>query len=117
MDKEDGLAAVQFLHDRYEGGIAEVFGAVAGHHADALGFQGVKAVGDFLQRVIRVGHRQSGEHAEAALVVGDHAGLIFVAIASKGSCLIVIAEEDAGIAGGDDGRGHAGGVHRVERFL
>ena len=117
MHEHRRLAAVELFHDRHEGRIAEIFGAVARHHADALGLQRVEAVGDLGQRVVDIRQRQSDEHAEAALVIGHHARLILVAVARQRLGLVEIAEEHAGIAGGDHGGGDARRVHGVERFL
>ena len=70
MGVDRGLAAVELLPDRSEGGVAEPLVAVARHDADAVDLQRVEGVGDFLQALVDVRQRQHGEGAEAAGMIG-----------------------------------------------
>ena len=48
MGVDHDFAAVQLLKDRRKFVVAQPFIAIAGHHADAVHFQRVEGVSDFL---------------------------------------------------------------------
>ena len=117
MGEHQRLAAVQFLHHRLEGGIAQPFVAIAGEQDDAVGLEHVEAVFDLAQAAFDVGQRQRREHAEAAGMVGGELRRIVVAVARDAAALRVVADPDAGRGDrGDRGR-DAGLVHVGERLL
>jgi len=60
-------------HDRCEGGIAEEFAFIVGHHADAVGLQRVERVFDLAKRALDIRQRHRAEQAEAARILGDEA--------------------------------------------
>ncbi len=117
MGEHQRLAAVQFLHHRLEGGIAQPFVAVAGEQDDAVGLEHVEAIFELAQAAFDVGQRQRREHAEAAGMVGGELRRIVVAVARDAAALRVVADPDAGRGDrGDRGR-DAGLVHVGERLL
>ena len=96
MGEHQRLAAVQLLHHRLEGGIAQPFVAIAGEQDDAVGLERVEAVLDLAQAAFDVGQRQRREHAEAAGMIGGELGRIVVALARDAAALRVVADPDAG---------------------
>lgn len=47
MDEDDGGATVEFVPDWGEGGVAEVFGVVAGEKSYTVGVEDVEGVSEF----------------------------------------------------------------------
>ena len=117
MGEHQRLAAVQFLHHRLEGGIAQPFVAIAGEQHDAVGLERVEAVFELAQAGFDVGQRQRREHAEAAGMVGGELRRIVVALARDAAALRVVADPDAGRGDRGDRGGDAGLVHVGERLL
>src|SRR5260370_33453430 len=65
VNKNNGLAAVEFLVHGREDGIAGPFVAIAGPQADAVRLERVERVFNLAQTAIRVGQWQRGKMSEA----------------------------------------------------
>jgi hypothetical protein len=117
MHVDHRLAAVEFLVDRCERRIAEVFAVVAGEEPDTVGLQGIEGVCDFLEAAVGVRRRDRGEQAEPAGVIADKLGAVFVDLAAELSRFFVVAPPCAGLHLRQHRGGNAALVHVVERHL
>ena len=117
MGVDHGLAPVELGHHRLERGIAEPLVAVAREQADAVGLERIESIFDLAQARFNIRERQRCEHAEAARIVDHEARCKVVALARDPAALRVIADPDTGRGDRRDGRGDAGAVHVLNRFL
>ncbi len=112
------LAPVELLEHRHEGRIAEIFAAVAGEQADAVGLEHVERVLDLAQAAFGIGQRNGGEQAEAA-------GMIAAQLRADSRCTGARAcappstspNQTPGCTTRQHRRRHAGLLHVVERQL
>ena len=58
---DHGLTPIELLEHRHEGLVAEIFVAVAGVQADAVGLEHVERIFDLAQRAFGIGQRNGGE--------------------------------------------------------
>jgi hypothetical protein len=114
MRIDHGFAAVQFVEDRLEGGIAQIAIAIARQQPDAIGFQGVESVLDFFEAVVDGGHRQKREQAEATLVIRSHLCAVLVHLAREAAGFVAVAEPRAGGGGRYDGCGETLFIHGLD---
>ena len=77
----------------------------------------IEGVLDFFQRGVDVRQRHRREQAESRRMVLHDLRAEIVAFARKADGLLLVAEIQARIGNGDDGRGGAAPVHIIERFL
>ena len=115
MRVDHGFAAVQFVEDRREGRVTQIFRPVAGEEADAIGLERIEGVFDFFQAAVDVGDGQHGEQAEASFVRSDHfRGGVLVQLARDLAGFFGVSEVDAGGGGREHRGGDAALVHRIE---
>lgn len=95
MRIDDCIAPIEFIKYRLEQGIAQPASAVTGEQADAINFEGVENVFDFLQCVVGVREREDGKQAEAAFEIRHNLRAVFVELARQ-SFSLGIAEIDPG---------------------
>ena len=96
MRVHDRLAPVQFFEQRRERSIPEPRVAIAGEQADAIGFQRVERVLQFLQAAWDIRQRQHREQTETPLVIRDHLrGGVLVHLPRELACFLYVAEPDA----------------------
>ena len=88
---------------------------IARQQADAVELERVERVGDLLQAAVDVGQRKHGKAAEAAGMVGDQLGGIFVALARELARRLSGGEIDAGCRHREHRDRDAGLVHIGER--
>ena len=115
MNVNHRLAAVELVHDRRIGGIAEPGVAVAGHEVRAIGFEHIEGVFDLLQRRIHVGQRQRGEQAKSRRVLLDQLRPELVAGAGNPPRDLDVAEPEARVGDGNRRRRDAAFVHILDR--
>ena len=78
MGKDDGVAAIEFLEDRIEVGIAQPLIAVVRVHPHALELERVVHVLDLFQRGVNVRQGKKCEDAEFPRMIGGELGGKFV---------------------------------------
>ena len=97
--------------------MAEPLVAIIRHQPDAVELERVERVGDFLERSLGIGEREHRPAAEAAGMIGNQLGVIFVALAHQFARRFAGREVDAGLGDRQHGDGDTGLVHVGERFF
>ena len=116
MRIDDGLAAVEFLEDRRERRIAEIFAVIGAQQPDAVGFERIERIGDFRKAAFGIGQRDDGEQAIAAGIIADRLGGVIVPHPRQPAAGGDVAEPGAGRAHRNDRGRDAVGVHLFERL-